>query len=56
MPWTETARREYRRACPRYASDMTDREWALVAPFMPPPRRLWVLLAIVFIANMLWVG
>jgi len=35
---------------------MTDREWALVAPFMPPPRRLWVLLAIVFIANMLWFG
>ena len=27
MPWTETARREYRRACPRYASDLTDREW-----------------------------
>ena len=40
MPWTETARREYRRACARYASDMTDREWALVAPFMPPPSRL----------------
>lgn len=40
MPWTEAARREYRRACPRYASDLTDREWALVAPFMPPPRRL----------------
>ncbi|PJN94330.1 hypothetical protein CNY89_15160, partial [Amaricoccus sp. HAR-UPW-R2A-40] len=37
---TEAARREYRRARPRYASDMTDREWALVAPFMPPPRRL----------------
>ena len=40
MPWTEAARREYRRACPRYASDLTDREWALVAPFMPRPRRL----------------
>ena len=38
MPWTETARREYRRACPRYASDLTDREWALIEPFMPPPR------------------
>ncbi|ARC35412.1 IS5/IS1182 family transposase (plasmid) [Paracoccus yeei] len=40
MPWTETARREYRRELPRYASDLTDREWALVMPFMPSPRRL----------------
>ena len=40
MPWTEAARREYRRAGARYASDMTDREWVLVAPFMPPARRL----------------
>lgn len=39
MPWTETARREFRRKAPRYASDMTDREWALISPFMPPPRR-----------------
>ena len=30
MPWTKAARREHRRACPRYASDMTDREWTLV--------------------------
>ena len=40
MPWTETARREYRRDCPRYASDLTDREWALIAPFMPEARRI----------------
>lgn len=40
MPWTKTARREYRRAASRYASDLTDREWALIAPFMPPPRRV----------------
>ncbi len=40
MPWTETARREYRRDFPRYASDMTDREWALIEPFLPGPRRL----------------
>ena len=37
MPWTETARRKYRRACPRYASDLTADEWALIGPFMPPP-------------------
>lgn len=40
MPWTKPARREYRRCSPRYASDMTDREWELIAPFMPPPKRI----------------
>ena len=35
MPWTEAARREYRRETRRYASEMTEREWALIAPFMP---------------------
>ena len=39
MPWTETARRKYQRDCPRYAIDLTDREWALIEPFIPPPRR-----------------
>ena len=38
MPWRETARDEYRRESGRYASDMTDREWALIEPFMPPVR------------------
>ena len=40
MPWTETARREYRRECSRYTSDLTDGEWALIEPFMPPPCRI----------------
>jgi transposase len=40
MPWSEAARREYRRECPRYASDLADREWALVESFLPPPNRL----------------
>ena len=39
MPWRETAREEYRRESGRYASDMTDGEWALIEPFMPPARR-----------------
>ena len=39
MPWTEFTRRDYRREGLRYASDSTDREWALIAPFMPPPKR-----------------
>ena len=40
MPWTETARRDYRRKSLRYASDLTDFEWELVAPFLPPPKSI----------------
>jgi len=40
MPWTETTRRQYRRDGLRYASDMTDAEWGLIAPHLPPARRL----------------
>ena len=40
MPWTEAARRNHRRDGRRYASDLTDREWSLIAPFMPPPKPL----------------
>jgi transposase len=36
MPWTEITRPHYRRKGLRYASDLTDREWLLVEPFMPP--------------------
>lgn len=39
MPWTEITRPQYRRDGLRYASDLTDREWALLEPLMPPPRR-----------------
>ena len=37
MPWNDTARREHERRSARCASDVTDRERALVAPFLPPP-------------------
>lgn len=40
MPWTEITRPQYRRAGMRYSSDMTDDEWAMIAPHLPPPRRL----------------
>ena len=40
MPWDDTARCEYRRETDRYASDLTDCEWELVAPFMPPLKRV----------------
>lgn len=36
MAWTEITRPNYDRRGLRYASDCTDGEWALVAPFMPP--------------------
>jgi putative transposase len=40
MPWTEITRGEYRRDGLRFASDMTDAEWALIARRLPPRRRL----------------
>lgn len=40
MPWNDTARRDYARRGLRYASDLTDREWAVIEPFLPPPRRI----------------
>ncbi len=36
--WTEENRRLHERRGPRYPSDLTDAEWALIAPFIPPPR------------------
>lgn len=40
MPWDDIARAEYARRATRYASDLTDREWALLAPLMPEAREL----------------
>ena len=40
MPWTEITRPQYRREGGRYASDLTDGEWAVIAPHLPAPRRL----------------
>jgi len=37
MAWTEIARAEHVRAGPRYASDVTDAEWAIVGPFLERP-------------------
>src|SRR5258708_9773610 len=38
--WTEITRRKYEREGQRYASDLTDAEWALVEPHMPAVKRL----------------
>ena len=40
MAWTETTRRHYERRSARYASDLTDAEWALIEPLMPSPNRI----------------
>lgn len=37
--WTPTTRRHHSRQTPRYASDLTDAEWDLIAPYLPPPER-----------------
>ncbi len=39
MAWTGIARAEHSREGLRYPSDLTDREWALTAPFIPPAKR-----------------
>src|ERR671913_474462 len=37
--WTMEQRQAHDRAGLRYPSDLTDAEWALVAPFIPPAKR-----------------
>jgi len=36
MAWTEFTRRQHARVGDKYASDLTDAEWALIEPLMPP--------------------
>src|ERR1700739_4476460 len=38
--WTEITRPKYEREGQRYASDLTDAEWALIEPHMPAVKRL----------------
>ena len=38
--WTEITRPQYERNTLRYASDLSDAEWDLIAPYMPPPKTL----------------
>ena len=40
MVWTELTRPRYERSGGRYASDVTDVEWALIAPFMPALKKV----------------
>ena len=38
--WTEITRPQYERSDRRYASDLSDAEWGLIAPCMPPSKTL----------------
>src|ERR1019366_2511631 len=38
MGWTSIARSEHNRDCLRYPSDLTEREWMVTAPFIPPAK------------------
>ena len=40
MAWTDITRRQYVPPKGRYASDLSDAEWALLEPMLPPARRL----------------
>lgn len=40
MAWSEITRGQYQRNGLRYASDMTDAEWRLIEPHLPPPRHM----------------
>jgi transposase len=40
MAWTKITRAQYERGGLRYASDLTDGEWALIAPHLPERRRI----------------
>ena len=37
--WTTENRQRYDRSCLRYPSDLTDAEWTLVEPLIPPAKR-----------------
>ena len=39
MAWTEITREKYQRDGMRYASDVTDEEWAVIGPRLPAPSR-----------------
>ncbi|MDE0303999.1 MAG: IS5 family transposase [Albidovulum sp.] len=40
MAWNETTQEQYKRPFHRFETDLTDEEWALIEPLLPPPARL----------------
>ena len=39
MPWDETTKTQYARPRDRLGSDLTDEEWSLIEPHLPPPAK-----------------
>lgn len=39
MPWTDITRTEHKRDFARYPTDLTDGEWSVLEPLVPPARR-----------------
>ena len=37
--WTPQTRAQHERQTERYPTDVTDREWAILQPLLPPPRK-----------------
>ena len=40
MAWNETTQEQYRRPMDRFETDITDEEWAVIEPLIPPPGRM----------------
>ncbi len=40
MPWSETTRQQYRRLARRFETDLTDAEWQVIEPLLPPPSKM----------------
>ena len=38
MPWNDTARTEHKRETGRYPTDLTDAEWEIIKPLLPPAK------------------
>ena len=36
MAWNETTQQQYRRLMVRYETDLTDAEWSVIEPLIPP--------------------
>ena len=41
MPWDDTARAEHTRETGRYPTDLTDAEWEIIKPLLPPAKNRW---------------
>ena len=40
MSWNKAAQETYKRNGERFETDLTDEEWALIEPLLPPPSRM----------------